>query len=113
MGEGQPGCDGGDLQGAPFGAAVAFVPGLVRDGVLPPGQGGELGVQAGLVALDGDQVVRAALSGQVLGVGALGVKSIRGDDRPGQSMRSSKVANMGISFVLASTPAWPRTTPCR
>jgi hypothetical protein len=36
---------------------------LVRQatGDLPPGQGGKLGVQPGLVALDGDQVVRAAL----------------------------------------------------
>jgi len=32
----EPGRDRGDLQGAPFGAAVASVPGLVRDGDLPP-----------------------------------------------------------------------------
>jgi hypothetical protein len=60
VGEGQPGRDGGDLQGAPFGAAMTFLAGLVRDGDLPPGQGGELGVQAGLVALnqEGDRLRR-------------------------------------------------------
>ena len=52
MGEGQPGRDDPDLQGAPFRTAVAFVSGLAGDGDLPPRQGGELGVQAGLVALD-------------------------------------------------------------
>ena len=34
--------------------------------------------------LDGEQVVRAALGDQVLGVGALGVHGVRGDHRPGQ-----------------------------
>ena len=34
--------------------------------------------------LDRDQVVRAALAGQVLSMGALGVQGIGGDDRPGQ-----------------------------
>ena len=43
-------------------------------------QGGELGVQAGLVALDDQQVVRAAAV-QVFGVGALGVQRVGGDDR--------------------------------
>ena len=39
-------------------------------------------MQAGLVALDDQQVVRAA-PGQVGGVGALGVQRIGGDDRAG------------------------------
>ena len=56
----------------------------VSDRDLAPGQRGELGVQAGLVALDGEQVMRAALGDQVLGVGALGVQSVCGDHRPGQ-----------------------------
>jgi hypothetical protein len=34
--------------------------------------------------LDGDQVVRASLAGQVLGVGALGMQCIGGDHRSGQ-----------------------------
>jgi hypothetical protein len=33
-------------------------------------------VQAGLVALDGDHVMRAALGDQVIRVGALGVQSV-------------------------------------
>jgi hypothetical protein len=49
-----------------------------------PGQAGELGVQAGLVALDGNEIVRAALAGQVLGVGALSVQCVRRDYRSGQ-----------------------------
>ena len=68
--EGQPRCDGDDLQGAPFGAAVAFLAGIIGDGDLPPGQRGQLSVQAGLVTLDGDQVVRLAPGDQVLGVGS-------------------------------------------
>jgi hypothetical protein len=38
-------------------------------------------VQAGLVAFDGEDVVRAA-AGQVAGVLALGVQRVGGDDRP-------------------------------
>jgi hypothetical protein len=34
--------------------------------------------------LDGDQVMRAALGDQVLGVGELGVQRVCGDHRPGQ-----------------------------
>ena len=41
-------------------------------------------MQAGLVALDGQDEVRAALARQVLGVGALGVHRICGNHRPGQ-----------------------------
>jgi hypothetical protein len=40
---------------------------LAGDRDLAPGQGRELGVQAGLVALDGEQVVRVA-PGQVVSV---------------------------------------------
>jgi hypothetical protein len=47
VGEGQPGRDGGDLQGALFGAAVpVFSLGMGHQHITP-GQGGELGVQAG------------------------------------------------------------------
>jgi len=82
--EGQPGRDGGDFQGAPPGTAVAFVPRPAGDGDVPPGKPGKLRVQAGLVALDSDQVVRAALAGQVLGMGTPSVQRIGGDYRPGQ-----------------------------
>jgi hypothetical protein len=50
--ESQPSRHRSDLQGAPSGAAVAFLAGLLCDEDLPPGQGGELGMQTGLVALD-------------------------------------------------------------
>jgi hypothetical protein len=84
MREGPPGGHGGDLHGAPFGTAVGLASGVVSDGDLPRGQGGELSAQAGLVALDGDQVMCAALAGQVLGVAVLGVQGIGGDHRSGQ-----------------------------
>ena len=60
MREGEPGRHGSNLQGAPFGTAVAPFAGVMSDRDLPPGQGGELGVQAGLVALDreGDRLRR-------------------------------------------------------
>jgi hypothetical protein len=51
--ESQPASHGSDLEGAPLGAAVPALTDLVGDRHFPPGQGGELGVQAGLVALDG------------------------------------------------------------
>ena len=70
-GKARPAANGGDFEGAPFGAAVAaFTLGMGhRD--LAPGQGGKLGVQAGLVALDDQQLVGAAL-GQEGGVLTLG-----------------------------------------
>ena len=68
----------------PFGAAAALLAGLVRDGDVLPGQGGELGVKAGLVAFDCDEVVRAALGDQVVGVGPLSMQRVRRDHRSGQ-----------------------------
>lgn len=56
--------------------------GAAGDRDLPPEQGGELREQAGLVALDREHVMRAA-PGQIVGVGALGMHRIRGDDRTG------------------------------
>jgi hypothetical protein len=81
-GKGQPSGHGGDFQDAPLGAAVPAFPLGIGDRHVAPGQGGELGVQAGLVALDDQQVVRTA-PGQVFGVGALGVQGVSGDDRIG------------------------------
>jgi hypothetical protein len=57
VGEGDSGGHGGDLEGAPLGAAVAFVLGVEAGRDLPPGQALQLRVQAGLVVLDG-QVAR-------------------------------------------------------
>jgi hypothetical protein len=111
--EGQPGGYGGDLQGASFGAAMAFLTGVMGDGDLPPGQPGELGAQAGLVAFDGDQVVRAALAGQVLGMSALRVQGIGGDDRPGQVdavKQGWRTSGSRLSWP-ARRPA-PKTTLC-
>jgi hypothetical protein len=64
------------------GAAVPAFPLGAGDWHVAPGEGGELGVQAGLVALDDQQVVRSAAV-QVSGVGALGVQRVGGDDRAG------------------------------
>ena len=60
------------------------IAGLISDRDLTPGQGGELGVQAGLVALDGEQVMPAALGDQVLGVSTLGMHRVCGGYCPGQ-----------------------------
>lgn len=66
----------------PFGAAVSLFPAVAGHRDLAPGQGGELGIQAGLVALDDQQVVGTA-PGQVFGVAALGMQRVGGDDRAG------------------------------
>jgi hypothetical protein len=82
--EGQPGGHGGDLQDAALVTAMASLTGVIGDGDLPPGQGGELVVQARLVALDGEQVMRAA-AGQVGGVATLGVHRVGRDDGSGDA----------------------------
>jgi hypothetical protein len=82
MREAQAG-DGRDLQGPELDAAVAMVAGAVHDRDLPPRQPGQLGVQRGLVGLDDQQVVGAAVD-QEAGVVALGVHGVGGDDRTGK-----------------------------
>jgi hypothetical protein len=57
--------------------AVATCGVAVGDGHEPPGQAGQLPVQAGLVALDGEDPVRAAL-GKVDDVVALAVQCVSG-----------------------------------
>src|SRR5262249_48172544 len=74
--EGDPSGHGGHFEGAPFGAAVAFPPGVEADWDLAPGQAGELGIQGGLVVLDGQDVVCALFGDQELGVLALGVQRV-------------------------------------
>jgi len=76
--------DGGCLQAAGLGAAVAAVAGVVGDRDIAPRQGGELMVEAGLVGLD-DQDVRGVFVGdQPVGMLALGVHGVGGDDPAGQ-----------------------------
>ena len=63
--------------------------------------------------LDGDQVVRAALAGQVLGMGALGVQCVRGDDRSGQvdevqhGGEHGDLVRLGLDIDLAQDHAVP------
>lgn len=80
MREGQPPGGGGDLQGAPLAAAVPAFFLVAGHRHVAPGQSGGLRVQAGLVALDGDHVMRAA-AGKVAGVCTLGVQRVGGNDR--------------------------------
>jgi hypothetical protein len=60
VGKVDAGGDGQDLQGANLSAAVTAVGGAVGDRNESPGQAGQLLVQIGLVALDGQNPVRAA-----------------------------------------------------
>jgi hypothetical protein len=80
-GEGQAPGHRGDLQCAAPGAAMAAFPLAAGRRHVAPGHSGELGAQAGLVALDDQQVARAALA-QAGGVAVLGVQGIGGDDGP-------------------------------
>ena len=70
MREGQSAGNGGGLDGAALAAAVPAFPLVIGHWNLAPGQSGELGVQARLVALDqeGDRLrhVRAVLPCEVL-----------------------------------------------
>ena len=59
---------------------------------LPPGQVLELGVQAGLVLLHDQDVVRVLLGDQELGVLTLGVHRVGGDHSPGQVQRAPAAA---------------------
>ena len=73
---------------------------------VAPGQGGELGVQVGLVALDDQQVLSAA-PGQVGGVVTLGMQGIGGDDRAGdvnavqQRREQGNLIGLGAHLHLA------------
>lgn len=80
--EGQSAGHRSDLEGARLGAAMPAFPLVIGHRDVAPVQGGELVVQAGLVALDDQQVARAALV-QVGCVAVLGVQSVCGDDGTG------------------------------
>jgi hypothetical protein len=60
VGEGQPSGHGGDFEGAALITPVSPLAGLMGYGDLPPGQGGKLSAQAGLVALDQEGDVHPA-----------------------------------------------------
>ncbi len=76
--------DGGDLQLADLYAAMPAVASVVGDGDLAPGQGGELLVERGLVALHDQDVGGVLVGDQPVGVLTLGVERICGDDGGGQ-----------------------------
>jgi hypothetical protein len=70
--------DGGDLQPAGLGPAVAAVAGAVLGWDVAPGQGGELVVQGGLVGLHYQDVGGLLGGDQPVGVLALAVHGIWG-----------------------------------
>jgi hypothetical protein len=72
--------DGGDLQAADLDAAVAAVAGGVGDEDLTPGQALELLVERGLVGLHQQDVGGVLVGDQPVGVLALGVHGVGGDD---------------------------------
>jgi hypothetical protein len=76
--------DGGDLQAADLDTAAPTVVGVVGDGDLRPGQALELAVQGGLVGLHQQQVVGVLVGDQPVGVFALGVEGVGGDDGVGE-----------------------------
>ncbi len=108
MGEVQAG-DGGCLQAADLGAAVAAVAGVVGDGDVWPGQELELVLERGLVAFDDQQVGGVLVGDQPVGVRTLGVHGVGGQDPPGQVQASSSGWNPVISLLLVSTWVWART----
>jgi hypothetical protein len=98
----------GDIgRSAPLGPAVATVAGVISDRDLPPGRGGELGVQVRLVPLHRQHVVRAAATDEVLRVCPLDVQGVGGDDGTGDVDAVEKRREHGDSFVLAATSTAP------
>ena len=93
--EGEPGGDGRGLEGAVLLAAVAPVVLAGGDRDVPPGQVLDLGVQARLVLLHDQDVMGLLLGDQELGVLALGVQRVGGDDAPGQVQRLAAAARTG------------------
>jgi hypothetical protein len=83
VGEVQAG-DGGELQAAGLGAAVAAVVGGVGDRDLAPRQALELLLQRGLVGLDDQQVGGVLVGDQPVGVLTLGVQGVGGEDGVGE-----------------------------
>src|SRR5664280_624673 len=102
---------GDDFQGALLDPPVAAVVFGVGDGDLGPGQPGELLAQGGLIAFDGEQVMRAALFDEVFRVVFLAMQCVSGDEHPEQFEVVQSVENMGISLVFRAMSSCPRTSP--
>ena len=89
---------------------VTAAAGVAGDRHLAPGQGLELGVQAGLVALDDQQVV-GATPGQVGGMFPLGMQRVGGNDRTGdietvqQRAEHGDLVGLGVHLHLAQDRA--------
>jgi hypothetical protein len=75
-----------------------------RDRDAPPGQVLDLGVQARLVLLHDQDVVRLLFRDKELGVLALGVQRVGGDDAPGQVQRLEQRREPGDLVGLAVHP---------
>jgi hypothetical protein len=87
------------LDRAGLGAAVADLP-VPQSADLAPGQPGQRAAQRGLVGLDGEQVVGAAVV-QVVGVGALAVQRVRGDHDTAQVIDGVQRRGEGGHLVCA------------
>ena len=113
MREAEPGGDGRGLEGAVLLAAVAPAVLAGRDRDAPPGQVLHLGVQARLVLLHHQDVMGPLAGDKELGVLALGVQRVGGDDVPGQVQRPGQRREPGNLAGLAVHPDLPGTTPQR
>jgi hypothetical protein len=102
---------GDDLEAAGLHAAVAAVAGAVQDRDLAPGQGAQLGVEGGLVALDREHVVGVFVDDQELGGVALGVQRVGGDDDAGKVEVGQQRLKPVTSLGAPSTWRWASTAP--
>jgi hypothetical protein len=105
VGEVQAG-DGGDLQAADLGAAVTAVAGAVGERDRTPRQAGQLAAEAGLVGLDDQQVGGVLFGDQSVGMLALSVHGVGGDDLAGQvqvlqeRLEPSDLVGLGVHLGL-------------
>jgi hypothetical protein len=106
--EGQAGGDGDGLQAAVLLAAVAAVAWLAPTGIVFHGSFRSW-VQAGPVALHDQDVVRFLAGDQVIGMLALGMQCIGGDDGSGEIQWARQRREPVISLVLPSTAVCART----
>jgi hypothetical protein len=97
-----------DLDRAGLDPAVSDVA-LEQSGCLSPGQPGQGLAQERLVALDGEQVVRAPAV-QVVRVRALAVQRVRGDQDTVQLRQVSSAGTNAASSSPPITSVWVRTS---
>jgi len=103
-GKPSPAATAAAFEGAVLLAAVAPAVLAGRDRDAPPGQVLDLGVQARLVLLHDQDVVRLLFRDKELGVLALGVQRVGGDDAPGQVQRLEQRREPGDLVGLAVHP---------